>query len=418
MLLHIVFYAKIGDEKGEFDIKDVCDSLCDKLIFRHPHVFGTAEADTAGKVEQNWEQLKLKEKGGNKTVLGGVPASLPSIVKAHRIQDKARNIGFDWEEREQVWDKVNEEFNELKAEINNMEYTPVILFAFNRPEGLKAIIESLLQNEEAKHSVLYVFVDGPRFQRKGEVENVEKVRDYVKSITGFKEVHYKFALQNKGLGNSVIKGVTEVINRYGKAIVLEDDLILAPNFLFFMNQGLDKYKEETSVFSICGYSNKVKVPKDYSYDTYFCTRSSSWGWATWADRWNSVDWELENFDKYHILKKEFNRWGGSDCWKMLNDWKCGRNKSWAIRFCFAQFLQKKVSLFPVTSKVQNDGFDGKGTNCKRWSRFHCIFDNSAKKEFTYPENVSIHPSLFRSAIGYHSIIKRIFSRIIYFVYRF
>lgn len=121
LLLHIVFYAKIGDEKGEFDIKDVCDSLCDKLIFRHPHVFGTAEADTAGKVEQNWEQLKLKEKGGNKTVLGGIPASLPSIVKAHRIQDKARNIGFDWEEREQVWDKVNEEFNELKAEINNMD---------------------------------------------------------------------------------------------------------------------------------------------------------------------------------------------------------------------------------------------------------------------------------------------------------
>lgn len=121
LLLHIVFYAKIGDEKGEFDIKDVCDSLCDKLIFRHPHVFGTAEADIAGKVEQNWEQLKLKEKGGNKTVLGGVPASLPSIVKAHRIQDKARNIGFDWEEREQVWDKVNEEFNELKAEINKMD---------------------------------------------------------------------------------------------------------------------------------------------------------------------------------------------------------------------------------------------------------------------------------------------------------
>ena len=121
LLLHIVFYAKIGDEKGEFDIKDVCNSLCDKLIFRHPHVFGTAEADTAGKVEQNWEQLKLKEKGGNKTVLGGVPASLPSIVKAHRIQDKARNIGFDWEEREQVWDKVNEEFNELKAEINKMD---------------------------------------------------------------------------------------------------------------------------------------------------------------------------------------------------------------------------------------------------------------------------------------------------------
>ncbi|MDR2968733.1 MAG: nucleoside triphosphate pyrophosphohydrolase [Tannerellaceae bacterium] len=121
LLLHIVFYAKIGEEKGAFDIREVCDSLCDKLIFRHPHVFGTDEADTPQKVEQSWEQIKLKEKGGNKTVLQGVPTALPSVVKAHRIQDKARNVGFDWEEREQVWDKVLEEFTELKAEINRMD---------------------------------------------------------------------------------------------------------------------------------------------------------------------------------------------------------------------------------------------------------------------------------------------------------
>lgn len=121
LLLHVAFYAKIGDEKQAFDIKDVCDALCRKLIYRHPHVFGDASADTARKVEQSWEQLKLKEKGGNKTVLEGVPASLPSIVKAHRIQDKARNVGFDWEEREQVWDKVHEEFEELKTEIGHMD---------------------------------------------------------------------------------------------------------------------------------------------------------------------------------------------------------------------------------------------------------------------------------------------------------
>ncbi|WP_280747162.1 nucleoside triphosphate pyrophosphohydrolase [Parabacteroides sp. PF5-9] len=121
LLLHIVFYAKIGEEKGTFDIKAVCDTLCDKLIYRHPHVFGDDHADTASKVEQSWEQLKLKEKGGNKTVLEGVPVSLPSIVKAHRIQDKARNVGFDWEEREQVWEKVREEFQELESEINRMD---------------------------------------------------------------------------------------------------------------------------------------------------------------------------------------------------------------------------------------------------------------------------------------------------------
>lgn len=121
LLLHIVFYSKIGEEKGAFDIKDVCDALCDKLIYRHPHVFGTVEADTAGKVEHNWEQLKLKEKGGNKTVLAGVPSSLPSVVKAHRIQDKVRNVGFDWEKCEQVWDKVKEEFDELETEISKMD---------------------------------------------------------------------------------------------------------------------------------------------------------------------------------------------------------------------------------------------------------------------------------------------------------
>lgn len=121
LLLHIVFYAKIGEEQGAFDVKDVCNALCQKLIYRHPHVFGNTDADSSQKVEQNWEQLKLKEKGGNKTVLEGVPPFLPSVVKAHRIQDKARNVGFDWEERTQVWDKVYEEFTELKDEIDKMD---------------------------------------------------------------------------------------------------------------------------------------------------------------------------------------------------------------------------------------------------------------------------------------------------------
>lgn len=121
MLLHIVFYAQIGSETNDFDIYDVCKSLNEKLIYRHPHVFGSAEADSSEKVEQSWEQLKLKEKNGNTSVLSGVPSSLPAMIKAHRIQDKARNVGFDWEVREQVWDKVSEEMNELKTEIDAMD---------------------------------------------------------------------------------------------------------------------------------------------------------------------------------------------------------------------------------------------------------------------------------------------------------
>ena len=122
VLLHIIFYAKIGSETNDFDIKDVCDTLCEKLIYRHPHIFGDALAENAKEVEKNWEKLKLKEKDGNKTVLSGVPSSLPSLVKAHRVQDKARSAGFDWDEKEQVWDKVQEEFLELKTEIANMNH--------------------------------------------------------------------------------------------------------------------------------------------------------------------------------------------------------------------------------------------------------------------------------------------------------
>lgn len=117
LLLHIVFYAKIGEEKNQFSIKDVIDALNEKLVYRHPHIFGDTVVNDARGVEENWERLKLKEKGGNKTVLGGVPDSLPAMVKANRIQDKARGVGFDWENREQVWDKVQEEMDEVKVEI-------------------------------------------------------------------------------------------------------------------------------------------------------------------------------------------------------------------------------------------------------------------------------------------------------------
>ena len=117
VLLHVVFYAKMGSETGDFDIADVCNRICDKLIFRHPHVYGDEAAKNAEDVSKLWEQVKLKEKGGNKTVLGGIPDSLPSLVKAYRIQDKVANIGFDWEKREDVWEKVKEEIKEFEEEL-------------------------------------------------------------------------------------------------------------------------------------------------------------------------------------------------------------------------------------------------------------------------------------------------------------
>ena len=120
VLLHVVFYAKIGSEDGDYDIADVCNKLCDKLIFRHPHVYGDVVAKNAGDVVENWEKIKQKEKDGNKTVLSGVPNSLPSLIKAYPIQDKARNVGFAWDKKEDVWDKVREEQGEFQAELEAM----------------------------------------------------------------------------------------------------------------------------------------------------------------------------------------------------------------------------------------------------------------------------------------------------------
>ena len=117
VLLHIVFYSRIGEEKGLYDVADVCNKLCDKMIFRHPHVYGEVVAKSAEQVLDNWEQIKQREKDGNKSVLSGVPVSLPSLIKAYRIQDKARHVGFDWEDKQDVWTKVREELDELEAEL-------------------------------------------------------------------------------------------------------------------------------------------------------------------------------------------------------------------------------------------------------------------------------------------------------------
>ena len=295
-------------------------------------------------------------------------------------------------------------------------YAPIVLFAFNRLDALTNTVASLLQNKETAETDLIVFVDGPRENKEGEKEQVQSVRDYVRTIKGFRLLEYHFSDVNKKLGPSIIAGVTDVINRYGRCIVIEDDLIASSNMLAYVNQGLNMYENNSEVFSISAYSNKVKVPVDYAYDAYFAPRSTSWGWATWKDRWMSCDWKLDDWTSVKKNARNFNKWGGSDCFSMLRDWKEGRNQSWAIRFCYNQFLQDAVSLFPITSKIDNEGFDGSGTNCKQWSRFKLDFDNTDNKKFNMPRDIIKNKKLYREALKYYSLPIRIYSRIMYMYY--
>ena len=150
VLLHVVFYAKMGSETGDFDIADVCNRLCDKLIFRHPHVYGEAAAQNAEDVSHLWEQVKLKEKGGNKTVLGGIPDSLPSLVKAYRIQDKVANVGFDWKNREDVWEKVKEEIAEFEEDPSEAELGDILFALINAARLYKLKPDNALEQTNLK----------------------------------------------------------------------------------------------------------------------------------------------------------------------------------------------------------------------------------------------------------------------------
>ena len=297
-----------------------------------------------------------------------------------------------------------------------MLYSPIVIFAFNRPVAVKNTVASLQRNPESKDSDLYIFVDGPRIGRKDEEDKVNEVRNFVKNISGFKSLHYSFSERNRGLAESVINGVTEVLNQYGSVIVVEDDLVLMPNFLNYMNQGLARYKDDNRVMSVCGHSCKVTPPKGYPFSAYFFTRSSSWGWGTWKNRWEGVDWQLNDWTAVEANRKSFVQSQGSDVFKMLRDWKYGKNHSWAIRFCYAQYVTNRLSVIPCKSFVNNNGFDGDGTNCKRYSRFKFELDEREERlSFVWPTDVRLNSSIYRQAKWYHSIPLRIWSRVMYMI---
>lgn len=172
VLLHVIFYAKMGSETGEFDIADVCNRLCDKLIFRHPHVYGEAAAANAEEVSHLWEQVKLKEKGGNRTVLGGIPDALPSLVKAYRIQDKAAGVGFDWEKREDVWAKVKEEIREFEEDPSEAELGDVLFALINAARLYKLRPDNALEQTNIKFIRRFNYIEAKAKEKGKELKDM------------------------------------------------------------------------------------------------------------------------------------------------------------------------------------------------------------------------------------------------------
>jgi len=190
-----------------------------------------------------------------------------------------------------------------------MELSPIILFVYNRLQHLQKTIVYLLRNHLASQSVLYVFSDGPKDAADG--DKVTEVRDYIKTVRGFKEIIISENETNLGLAYSIIKGVTQVINLHGKVIVLEDDQIVAGDFLSFLNDSLEYFRDDDRIFSISGYTPKVTIPVGYHDEIFLFQRTSSNGWGTWVNRWNSVDWNVSDFETFIKDKKP----GGTSIWE-------------------------------------------------------------------------------------------------------
>lgn len=293
-----------------------------------------------------------------------------------------------------------------------MELAPIVIFTYRRLQSLQVLINSLLGNPEAKRCEVIIFCDGAKGN--GDELAVKQVQQFTQSISGFARVKCHISEKNQGLANSVIKGVSEVFTSYSKAIVIEDDLEVSSNFLAFMNEALDRYESESKVYSISGYAFNLSKPKNYMYDAYFLNRSWSWTWATWKDRWEQVDWNVADYSSFSantVQQKEFAKMG-SDVNAMLRKQMEGKIDSWAIRWVYQQFKCGGLTVYPVTSKVYNHGFDQVAThNVGSNRRYITQLDKSDKVEFHWPDQILITSVYQKKFNGIMSIPRRIISRL-------
>ena len=243
---------------------------------------------------------------------------------------------------------------------------PIILFVYNRPWHTQQTVEALQRCELAADSELYIFADGPKPDASDETKaNIVEVRQYIHSINGFSQIHIEEADANKGLANSVINGVTKVIEKHGKAIVVEDDIVVHPFFLRFMNDALDFYEYDIRIFCVSATMENFTIPPEYKNDVFLTYRAGSWGWATWLDRWLMNNWDINSYPIIrHPTKKLIKRFcrGGDDLWPLLHAQFWGEIDSWAIRYCYNMEMFDKLCLRPTKSFVSNIGMDNSGTH--------------------------------------------------------
>jgi hypothetical protein len=270
---------------------------------------------------------------------------------------------------------------------------PIALFVFRRPDHARRTIESLLANPEAASSEIVVFCDGPRGER--DVEPVRITREAVRAA-GIPNLRLVERDQNLGLARSIIAGVSELCASHGSVIALEDDLILSPTFLAFMNEALDRYRDDPRVFAISGYTIPIEPPPDT--DAFFLPFSSSIGWATWSRAWSVLATSEEAhavLGRDRAARRRFDLDGAYPYWAMLQDQLSGKVDSWAIRWYATIFLRAGLVLFPSVSLVENIGFDGTGVHSGSGTPGIYSARAAPLRVRAFPRSTSVHDEAFR-----------------------
>lgn len=294
---------------------------------------------------------------------------------------------------------------------------PVVIFAYKRKAELQRAVEALQACHLANETDLYIFSDGPKSEK--DRNGVKKVRNFIQSITGFKKITYFFSEQNKGLGSSIIGGVTKILESNQTIIVLEDDLVPSKNFLLFMNQGLQTYRDDPKIFSISGYNYPFEIKHNETNDAYFLPRTCSYGWATWRSRWEGLDWEIRDFEEFSKNKtaiRKFNN-GGKDLYQMLSRQQAGLIDSWAIRWSYNQYKRNAVTVYPILSKIKNTGFSEQSTNTNIYNKYFTEVDKGDRGTFLFPSTVDVDPFYLKQLQNFYSIKNRIKNRILTYLFK-
>lgn len=296
---------------------------------------------------------------------------------------------------------------------------PVVVFVYNRADHAQETLTALENNYLAQESDLYIFADNAKSEKgQAKVDEVRAYIDHYATVSKFKSVTITKAEKNKGLAKSIISGVTEIINRYGKVIVVEDDLTTSPDFLQYMNGALDFYEKNDRIWSISGYSAPLLHLDKYPHDVYMTYRGCSWGFATWKDRWDKIDWEVSDYEEFiHSPQriKHFNR-GGSDLSGMITMQMNKEIDSWAVRWVYQQDKEDMLTVYPKVSRILNNGCDSSGTHCGETHRYDTTLSSGAACRF---ENLEPDRKLIADFADLYDYsrrgkIKKFFKKLFYF----